>query len=689
MTSAASKRIGPSSRFPAILFGADYNPEQWTPAMGYDGESVWMEDLRLMRAAGVNIATVGVFSWVALQPDEQTFTFEWLDRLLDLLAANGIFACLGTATAAQPAWLSAAYPDVLPVNDLGLRLRHSARMNFCPTSPDFRRLAQALVRALAARYRSHPALLIWHISNEYGPHCYCDRCAARFRDWLQERYGTIDALNRSWVTPFWSHSFTAWEQIEPPLRLGERGMQGHMLDYTRFMSDMNLECYRAEAAILREATPDVAVMTNFHGLVKHLDYTTWAPHQDIIAWDSYPQAGEPAERVAFRLALMRGLGRGQPWLLLEQTPSQTQWRPHNPLKRPGEMRLQSYQAIAHGADSVMFFQWRQSRGSSEMHHGAILSHAGVAETRVFQEVAGLGAELRALGRQTLGTRVPAEVALLFSWPNWWAVEYQPGLSASLDYPDEAMRTFGALWRHNVAVDIVDPDAPLDGYRLVVAPLLHLVTAEQAAAIERYVAGGGVFVCGYNSGVVGADGRAWLGGFPGPLRKTLGVWAEEADPLLPDQHNSVHVLDPRLGGPAEHPCDLWCEVLHLEGAVALATFGHDFYAGMPAITEHRFGAGRAYYVATRLEPGLLTQLHGALLREAGVVAPLAAPAGVEVLRRAGPAGDFTFVLNHSASAQAVALPAPMRDLLGGRVHTGALDLPPRGVVILVAPDQDDR
>ncbi|MEO7912426.1 MAG: beta-galactosidase [Roseiflexaceae bacterium] len=686
MTSAAPERPWPSSRFPAILFGADYNPEQWSPAMGYDGESVWIEDLRLMRAAGVNVATIGIFSWVALQPDEQTFTFEWMDRLLDLLAANQIFACLGTATAAQPAWLSAAYPSVLPVNDLGLRQRHSARMNFCPTSPDFRRLSQALVRAIAARYRSHPALLIWHVSNEYGPHCYCDGCAARFRIWLQERYGTLDALNRSWVTPFWSHTFTAWEQIEPPLRIGERGMQGHMLDYTRFMSDMNLECYCAEAAILREATPGVPVMTNFHGLVKHLDYTAWAPHQDIIAWDSYPQAGEAPDRVAFRLALMRGLRRGQPWLLLEQTPSQTQWRPHNPLKRPGEMRLQSYQALAHGADSVMFFQWRQSRGSSEMQHGAIVSHAGIAETRVFQEVAGLGAELRALGQQTLGARVPAEVALLFSWPNWWAVEYQPGLSASLNYLDEVMRAFGALWCHNVAVDIVDPDAPLDGYRLVVAPLLHLVTVEQAAAIERYVAGGGVFVGGYNSGVVSADGRAWLGGYPGPLRKVLGIWVEEADPLLPEQRNTVHVTDSRLGAPVDYACDLWCEVVHLEGAAALATFGDDFYAGMPAITEHHLGAGRSYYVATRLAPELLAQLHGAILREAGVAAPLAAPAGVEVIRRGGSGGDFTFVLNHSVSAQIIALSESMRDLLGGRVHIGVIELPPRGVAILVALDQ---
>ncbi|MEN9939165.1 MAG: hypothetical protein RLZZ387_5744, partial [Chloroflexota bacterium] len=561
-------RPWPSSAFPGVLFGADYNPEQWTTAMGYAEESVWLDDMRLMRAAGVNVATVAVFSWTELQPSEDIFTFGWLDRLLDLLHQNGIRACLATATAAQPAWLSQAYPDVLPVNAQGLRQRHGARMNFCPTSPDFRRLSQGIARRLAERYRDHPALLIWHVSNEYGPHCFCERCAARFRAWLEARYGTLAALNAAWVTPFWSHTFTDWSQIEPPLQIGERSMQGLILDYQRFMSDMNLECYRGEADALREVTPDVPVMTNFHGLIKGLDYASWAPHLDIIAWDSYPAKGEPPANVAFRHSVMRGLKRGQPWMLLEQTPSQTQWRPFNPLKRPGEMRLQSYQAVAQGADSVMYFQWRQSRGSSEMHHGAVVSHAGSDQTRVFKEVAALGAELKALGAQTLGARVPADAALLFSWPSWWAVEY-PGLSSGISYMEEATRAFAALWAHNIAVDVVSPDTPLDGYKLVVAPLLHMLSEEQAAAIERFVQGGGTLLTTFFSAIVGEDGRAWLGGSPGPLRRALGVWVEEVDPLLPGERNTLQATE---GSSLSGACDLWCEVVRLEGARALATFG---------------------------------------------------------------------------------------------------------------------
>jgi beta-galactosidase len=683
MEQPPAERPWPTTHFPGILFGADYNPEQWTPAMGYDGESIWRDDLRLMLQAGVNMVTIGVFSWAALQPDEHTFTFEWLDRLMDLLAEHSIFACLGTSTAAQPAWLSAAYPEVLPVNEWGMRRRHGERMNYCPTNPTFRRFAQQLVRRLAERYHGHPALRIWHVSNEYGPVCYCDSCAARFRAWLQERYGSLDELNRRWVTPFWSHSFGAWEQIEPPSRLGERSMQGLVLDYQRFMSDMNLEGYREEAAILRELAPGVPVLTNFHGLVKHLDYFAWAPHQDMIAWDSYPASGETPAQVAFRLDLMRGLKGGQSWLLLEQTPSQTQWRPYNPLKRPGEMRLQSYQAIAHGSDSAMFFQWRQSRSAAEMHHGAIVSHAGHTNTRVFREVAALGGELQALGQALVGARSPARVGLLFSWPSWWAVEYQPGLSAALDYLDEVIRYYSALWQHNIAVDVVGPDGELDGYDLVLAPLLYLVGERQAAAIERYVARGGVFLSTYFSGIVAEDGRAWLGGYPGPLRRALGIWVEEVDPLLPQKTNSVLVPEEQGITPGRYTCDRWCEVVHLEGARALAHFGEDFYAGSPAITEHRFGQGRAYYVATRPEPVLLSRLLGWLLGELGIGAPLNVPDGVEVGRRCTEAQEFIFVLNHHPVEQPIALPSPMRDLLTGQIHKRQFLLGGRAVAVLVA------
>ncbi len=684
-------------RLPAFLFGGDYNPEQWTPAFGYDDETVWRDDLRLMREAGVNVATVGVFAWVALQPDEYTYTFDWLDRVLDLLHEDGVRVCLATGTAAQPAWLSAAYPDALPVGPDGLQRGQGLRQNYCPTSPDFRRLSVGLSRRLAERYRDHPALLLWHVSNEYtggagdnGEPCICERCAARFRDWLRARYGSLDELNRRWSTAFWSHTYTNWAQVEPPSLFGERSVQGLALDYRRFMSDMQLECYQGEAEALRAVTPGVPITTNMMGTFKPLDYFAWAPHVDVISWDSYPQPGEHPSVVAFRHDLMRGLKGGQSWLLMEQTPSQVQWAPYNPLKRPGVMRLQSYQALARGSDAVMFFQWRQSRGSFEKYHGAIVAHSGRDDTRVFREAAALGAELKGLGDGILGTRLPARAALMFSWPNWWNVEFRPGPSSALRYLDEAQRYYRALWERNIAVDVIPPDRDLQGYDLVLAPLLNMVTAEQGAAVERYVEGGGTFLTTYFSGVVDETDCAWLGGYPGPLRRALGLWVEEFDPLTPDMHNTVVVP---MGGalpPGVYPCDLWCDLLHLEGATALAAYGEDFYAGRPAITEHRLGAGRALYVATRPAPELVSALVGRLLDDRGIAAPLDAPPNVEVTLRAGSAdgvGDadghraYTFLLNHTDAPVSIPLPTPMRDLLTDQRHEEQLTLPAKGVAIL--------
>lgn len=673
-----------------LLFGGDYNPEQWTPSMGYPAESVWKDDVRLMQRAGVNTVCIGIFSWAALQPDEATYEFAWLDRVFELLGDGGIGVCLATATAAHPAWLTATYPDVMLVDEWGRRRRHGVRMQFCPTSPDFRRLGQALVRQLADRYGANPALQMWHVSNEYGPTCRCARCAAQFRTWLESRYGSLAAVNEHWVSAFWGHTYTAWEQIEPPGPLGEISMQGLSLDYRRFISDMNLECYQGEAAILRELAPNVPVFTNFHGTTD-IDYFDWAPHQDLITYDSYPYPDDPPEKTALRFDLMRGLKGGAPWLLLEQTPSQTQWQPYNPLRRPGQVRLHSFQAIAHGSGGAMFFQWRQARGSEEMHHGAVVDHSGREDTRVFGEVAALGKELESLGSRLSGGTTPAHVALIYSWPNRWALDFPRRLSAALDYEAEVLRYYGALWRRNIAVDIISPDAPLAGHDLVIAPLLHMVTEPQAAAFEQYVKAGGIFLTTYFSGVIGEDARAWLGDRPGPaaLQRTLGIRVEAVDPFVPGHTNRILPVNPALAGESDDACDMWAEVVHLDGARALATFADDFYAGSPAVTEHAYGKGRALYVATRPAPGFLDRLVGRIVDERGLAGPIPGPAGVEVTQRRTADETLTFVLNHGAGVCDVPLPAPMRDLLSGRLVRDSLSLRPRDVAILVANEEPSR
>ncbi len=679
-------------RLPAFYFGADYNPEQWTPRFGYQDEQVWLDDLRLMKQAHVNVATIGVFSWTSLQPDEQTFSFDWLDRLMHLLHEQGIFVCLATSTAALPAWLAAAYPDVLPVDAQRIRRGYGERQSYCPTSPDFRRLARNMAQRLAERYRDHPALLTWHISNEYvggatdkGLSCHCERCQSHFREWLRARYNSLDALNRSWMTAFWNHIYTAWEQIQIPGPYTDRGVQGQMLDFARFTNEVYLECYLNERDILREITPNIPITTNFLGAFKPLDLFSWGEHLDVMSWDSYPARTTPPYEIAFRHDLIRGARGGQPFILMEQTPSQVQWMPQNPLKRPGMMRLLSYQAIAHGADAIQYFQWRQSRGSAEMYHGAIVSHAGHEHTRVFREVAALGEELQMLsegmGQGILGARVPARVALIVSWPNWWNVEFLPGPSDQLRYLDEGQLYYRALWKEHIAVDIVPPDADLSSYELVVAPLLNMVTAEQGKAIEQYVRQGGIFVTSYFSGVVNEQALAWPGGYPGPLRKTLGIWVEEFDPLEPEQSNTVVVAEGSPLTAGRYQCQCWCDILHLEGAHALATFGEDFYAGAPALTEHFLGAGRAFYIATRPNDTLIEELVRLFRDDLHLASPFSVPEHIEVIQRRGRKRTYTFFLNHASNPASISIPAPMYDILSDTVHEKVMHLPGHDVLIV--------
>lgn len=661
-------------RLPTIWYGGDYNPDQWP-------EEVWREDVRLFKLAGINVATLPVFGWARLQPAEDRYDFDWLDRVLDLLTENGISACLATPTAAQPAWMSKRYPDILPVDVTGTRRMHGRRVNFCPNSPNYRRLSQEMARRLAERYREHPALVAWHVANEYGHYCYCDLCAEAFRAWLKARYGSLDAVNEAWYTSFWGHTFSAWDEIETPTENGERGNQPMLLDYDRFQSDAILECYLGEYRILKAATPDVPVTTNLMGPFKPLDYHAWAPHLDVVSWDNYPPRGAHMGTVAMRHELMRGLKDGQPFMLMEQTPGTQNWQAYNAQKRPGVMRLWSYQAVAHGADTVMFFQLRRSRGGPEKYHSAVIEHVGHEHTRVFREVAALGKELAGLGDTLLDARQRARVALLFDWQNWWALEYSSGPSILLEYLPQLEKYYTALWGQNIATDVVRPDADLSAYDLVVAPALYMVRPGVAANLEGYVRDGGTLVTTFFSGMVNENDLVTLGGYPGELRDLLGIWVEENDALLPDESNTIEMVAPlgRLQG--SYTCGMLCDVLHAEGAEVLATYGSDYYAGYPVLTRHRYGQGWACYVASDPDPAFVADLLGTLCDERGIEAPLSVPEGVEVTQRHKGDATYTFVLNHNAEPVRLALPAPARDLLSGRCLEGEVDLVGNDVLIL--------
>ncbi|MCK2216513.1 beta-galactosidase [Actinomadura sp. ATCC 31491] len=675
-----------------LLFGGDYNPEQWP-------EEVWAEDVELMRAAGVNLVTVGVFSWARLEPEPGARDFGWLDRVMDLMAGAGIAVDLATPTASPPPWLGHRWPETLPVDASGHRLWWGSRNQFCPSSPVYRERALELVSDLAARYAGHPALALWHVGNEYGQVCHCDVSAQAFRAWLERRYGGLDALNEAWGTTFWSQRYAGWEEILPPRRAPYMINPTQSLDWWRFCSDALLEHFRAERDVLRAHTPDVPVTTNFMGLFKPVNSWAWAAEEDVVSNDWYPDPGDPLSpaRTALVHDLMRGLSRGRPWLLMEQATNGVNWRPHNLPKPPGQLRLESLQALARGADGLCYFQWRASRFGAERFHAAMVPHAG-PETRLHREVRAHGQELRRLAGLA-GQPVPARVALVFGWESWWALEERGRPSDRLNAAEQLLAYYLPLWERGVSVDVVPPGADLSGYALVVVPNLFLVADRDAAALTAYARGGGVLVVGPFSGVVDPDGHIRTGRFPAPLRDVLGASGEEWLPVEGEVRcRWTGPRDGRAGGPQEErsaalqeerstasqngpgfTAGTWTELMAAEGAEPVAEFTEGDLAGRPAILRHRSGDGIAWYVATMPEPAALAEVVARALADAGVRGAVAElPPGVEAVRR----GEVLFLLNHGSSAATVPVPGRAEDLLTGAVTEGGpVTLAPRAVVAL--------
>lgn len=665
-----------NAKKPKIWYGGDYNPDQWD-------SSVWDEDLRMFKLAGIDVVTLNVFAWAKNQPDENTYDFGWLDTMMDKLHEDGIGVCLATSTAAHPAWMARKYPDVLQVDFYGRKRKFGGRHNSCPNSPTYRKYAVRMAEKLAERYKDHPALLIWHINNEYGGagNCYCDNCETAFRKWAKARYGSLDEVNRAWNTVFWGHTFHSWEDIVLPSGLSEEwtgangrtetNFQGISLDYMRFHSDSLLECYKLEYEAVKKHTPSIPVTTNLMGAFKKLDYHKWAKHMDVVSWDNYPRFDTPHSYTGMMHDLMRGLKQGQPFMLMEQTPSQQNWQPYNSLKRPGVMRLWSYQAAARGADTILFFQLRRSIGACEKYHGAVIEHVGHEHTRVFRECAALGQELGKLGDTLLDAHVQAKVALLFDWENWWAVEMSSGPSIDLRYVDEVHKYYDALYRLGISVDVVGVDADLSKYDLVIAPVMYMVKAGIADKLEKYVHGGGSLITTFFSGIVDENDLVKTGGYPGELRKLLGIWAEEIDALLPSQRNRIVLSEPASGLKSEYECGILCDLIHSEGAEVKAVYGDDFYRGMPVLTVNKFGAGQAWYVATSPEASFLQDWLSQLCSSIGIH-PLIneIPVGVETTLRSKDNQSYLFVLNHNENPVNIKLGKRAGvELLSGRTIGG--------------------
>lgn len=664
-------------KLPHIYYGGDYNPEQWP-------ENVWSEDMRLMKQAGVNLVTIGVFSWAKLQSAPDRFHFEWLDRVMDLLADNGICADLATATASPPPWLTRLYPEILPIKDDGTRLWHGARQQFNPSSRAYRDASATLVRQMATRYKDHPALALWHINNEYACSLaadYSDETAEAFRDWLKARYPTLEALNEAWTTAFWSQTYYDWSEIIPP-RQAPMPMpyflnSGLVLDYKRFMSDAFLACHVNEERILREITPAIPITTNLMGTFGPLDYVKWAKHVDFTSHDCYPDPSIDPYGLPLTHDFTRSLKPGVPFVLMEQVTTHVQWRPRNVTKSPGTMRLWSYQAIARGADGIMFFQWRQSRGGVEKYHGAMVGHSGDDSSRCYRESAGLGGELTKLDG-IVGSRVESQTAILFDYDNWWAFELPSKPSNELKYMEEISAFYWPLFHANLAIDFAFLESDLSRYKLLIAPTLYMVKAGVAEKLEEFVQAGGTLVVTFLSGIVDENDRVHLGGYPGPLRRLLGLCVEEWAPMTEDQTNRIHSDWLQ----ADYKVGHWAEVIHTEGAEVLARFARDYYAGSPAVTLNRVGDGRAYYIGTKAEPRFYADLLGVIAAESNLKPPISAPIGVEVAKRCGDEASYLFILNHlEHTVDVTDERLSGMDLLTGKELSGRISLDAKGVAVV--------
>ncbi|MEY9857057.1 beta-galactosidase [Catenulispora sp. GAS73] len=613
-----------------ILFGGDYNPEQWP-------RDVWEEDVRLMREAGVNLATVGVFSWALLEPRPGERDFGWLTDVLDLLHANGIGVGLATPTASTPPWMGHRWPETLPRNPDGTVRTYGSRNAYCPSSPVYRAFADAISADLASVYAHHPALRMWHIGNEFGTVCYCDQCAERFRHWLQARYGDLDALNEAWGTAFWSQRYCEWDEVIPPRQVQYVINPTQDLDYQRFASDLLLERFNAERDIVRGANPAVPVTTNSMPFFKAADLWAWGAEEDFTALDSYPDPNSPQAACDGAMAqdLIRSVGGGKPWLMMEQTPGRAGFRHVATPKRPGLNRLWSLQAVARGADGILHFQWRASKQGAERTHGAMLPHAG-PDSRIFREVCDLGKELGDL-TDVPGTAVAAEVAILLDWDSWRGVELDHQPHSGFRYVDRIREYYTPLWKTNVTVDFVHPEADLSRYKLVVAPNLYQVSDTAAENVTGYVRGGGHLVLGPFSGVSDPDERIRLGGYPAPFRDLLGLRIEEYWPLPDDEPLT---LRSELFG--DFSAQSWAEWLTAGAGTAVAEIASGPLAGIPAIVRNAYGAGTAWYVATLPEERVMARLLELACEQAGVESVLPGlPEGVEAVRR----GEFVFVLDH--------------------------------------------
>ncbi|MCC8081136.1 MAG: beta-galactosidase [Lachnospiraceae bacterium] len=671
-----------SVNFEHFLYGGDYNPDQWL-----EYPDILKEDIRLMKQAHINTVSLGIFAWAKLEPAEGVYDFDWMEEIIDRLYENGISVNLATPSGARPHWMADQYPEVLRVNEMRQRTLFGERHNHCYTSPVYREKVRRMNQKLAARFDSHPGVILWHVSNEYMGECHCPLCQQAFRDWVKEKYHTIDEVNRCWNTSFWSHDYQNFDQIESPSSIGESSIQGLYLDWRRFVSYQTTDFCRAEIAALREAGAVKPVTTNMLYKSPWVNYFELADAVDIVSWDSYPfwhkgPESQTAVNAGMRHDVMRSMKR-EPFLMMESCPGAMSWVPISKLKRPGMLEASSLQAIAHGSDSVLYFQIRKGRGGYEKLHGAVIDHYGKEDDRTYQECRQIGADLEAIG-QIHHSKVEASVAVIYDWENRWALEASAGpRNEGMYYREAVEKSYGAFRRQGVNVDVIDMTKSLEPYRVVAAPMAYMFRTGFEEKIRAFVERGGVFIMSYWSGVVDENDLCFLGGTPGGLMDVMGLRSTEIDALYEGESNTLHAVD----SDAAYRCEHLCQLVDLRTAVPLFVYGEDFYAGTPALTVNCYGKGQAYYVCADAEQRLYDDVYAQILREAGVrrILEQEIPDGVAVSSRRDADTEYIFVQNFNPAPVTFCPEVPDGEVIFG--ETGAR-MKPFSTVILERKTTDE-
>ena len=672
-------------QFGCIPFGGDYCPEQWD-------EDTWKEDIRLMKELGVNTVTINVHSWVMNQPAEDVFDYTTLDKIVQMLTDADIRIIMGTATTAVPNWMGKKYPDMLLTDVSGRHYTAARREVYCTNSPDYRREIRTAVEHLAEHYRNNRNIKLWHMANEVGVVCYCENCAKAYRRYLKKKFGTLENLNEQWTTAFWGHTYTDWEEIEPPRATTEfvaaandpDSVDRHFrsteaIEYLRFFSESLRECYEIERDAIRKYIPDALVTNNFQ--YRTLDYRRVCAASDVIAYDSYPKQGEHPSKSAMRYDTSRNLlTRGKNFMLMEMTPSQASWDRTVPVKRPGEVELIALKGIGHGADSSLFFQIRKNRSGFEKFHGAMIEHSGRIDTRTGRELKLLAQKLRALEPYLSETSVHAQVAVIMDFDTMYGVEIPCSIQKEINYMSEVEHYYRYFNEQNITVDVVPATADLSAYKLVVAPMLYMLPESSGKEITRFVNAGGIFVTTYYSGMADLNDRIYPGGYPGVLKDVCGIWVEETDALSAKQNNRVKTSDV-LGG-KDYSCGFMCDIIHLEGARSLGVYSEDFYADTPCICENDYGAGKAIYIGSKLDDAGVDAVLSYATACSRVSNVLSTPEGVEACLRQGKEHSLMFIVNNMPQEQSVAVPQDWHSMVGVSAENGTLHLPGRGTAVLI-------